>query len=196
MRATSTRVLAIGGIVGPTAFVGAWVVGSAIADGYSLLEDPISRLAAVGVDTRPLMTGGFVVFGLSLPLYAAALRRSVEGPAWIAAATTGIATLAVAATPLDRSATVDAWHGVAAGAGYLTLVAVPLLAARPLFRSGHRTLAGAGVVAGAISATALVLTATALPTGLFQRIGLTVTDLWIVASAAAMWRGVLGRPRR
>ena len=78
------------------------------------------------------MTAGFVVFGVGLPLYAWALRRVVPRPVWVAAAATGVATLAVAAAPLEHSATTDRWHGVFAGIGYATLAATPLLAARPL----------------------------------------------------------------
>ncbi len=191
---TSARRAALGGVVGPAAFIGAWIAGAASTSiPYSSVDDAISRLAAVGADSRPLMTTGFVVFGLSLPVYAIALRAGVRGPAWIAAATTGVATLAVAATPLDRSTTVDRWHGVFAGIGYVALAATPLLAARPLFAAGHRRLAGFGVAAGITSAIALALTTTALPTGLFQRLGLTVSDAWIVASAVLLALGSIRR---
>ena len=98
-----------------------------------------------------------------------------------------------------RSATVDTWHGVAAGTGYVTLAATPLLAARPLAQHGHRTLAAAGVVAGAVSAISLVLTTTNLPTGLFQRVGLTAADIWIATSALAIAGGrlpVMGLEKR
>jgi hypothetical protein len=159
---------------------------------YSSIEDAISRLAAVNADTRTLMTAGFVVFGIGLPVYAVALRKAVDGPAWITAALTGLATLAVAATPLDRSATVDRWHGVFAGLGYVTLAATPLLAFRSLRSRGHRVLARAGLVAGGLSTVALLLTLTDLPTGLFQRLGLTATDLWVVASASAILTRRLG----
>lgn len=197
------RWAALGGVVGPIGFIGAWSIGAALmgAD-YSSIEDAISRLAAVDAETRTLMTAGFVVFGIGLPVCAVALRRVVDGPAWIAAALTGLATLAVAATPLDRSAGVDRWHGVFAGIGYVTLAATPLLAYRSLRSRGHRALARAGLVAGGVSAAALLLTLTDLPTGLFQRLGLTATDLWIVASALAIltrrlgpsWSGPTGAP--
>ncbi len=179
-------------MIGPAAFIGAWTIGAAVTTSdYSSIDDAISRLAAVGADTRALMTAGFVAFGIGLPVYASALRRVVSGSAWMTAAATGIATLAVATTPLDRSATVDTWHGVAAGIGYVTLAATPLLAARPLSQQGQRALAAAGVVAGAVSAISLVLTTTGLPTGLFQRVGLTATDIWIVTSALAIAGGRL-----
>ena len=186
-RSSLYRAAAAGGVVGPAAFIGGWIAGAVTIDRpYSSVDEAISRLAAVGADSRPLMTVGFIGFGIGLPVYAAALRRAVAGPAWISAAATGLATLAVAATPLDRSPTVDSLHGISAAIGYVTLAATPLLAARPLIRAGHRLLACAGLVAGALSAVSLGLTTTPLPTGLFQRIGLTVTDVWVAASAVAI----------
>lgn len=104
--------------------------GRAAAAGYSPVDDAISRLAAEGADARTLMTLGFVAFGVGVPCFGLALRRAVAGPAWVAAVVTGLATLGVAATPLDRSPAVDDLHAAAATVGYLSLVALPLLAAR------------------------------------------------------------------
>jgi len=195
MRARGTtppavRVAALGGVLGPVAFVAAWTAGAIVTDDpYSSVDDAMSRLAAVGADSRALMTAGFVCFGVGLPVYAWALRAVVPGRAWIAAAATGLATLAVAVAPLDRSAAVDRWHGVFATVGYVTLTATPLLAAGPLNRQGHRALALLGAVAAAVAAGSLVLTLTPLPRGLFQRLGLSAADVWIVASALAIAAG-------
>ncbi len=190
------RTASLGGVIGPAGFIGAWVIGAAVTSSpYSSIDDAISRLAAVGSETRWLMTAGFVTFGLSLPVYAWALGATVPGRAWITATATGLATLAVAAAPLDRSDTVDRLHGVFAGIGYLTLAATPLLAARPLLAMGHRRLARSGIAAGTASAIALALTTTGLPTGLFQRVGLTASDVWIVATALAIRRGTAGGVR-
>jgi hypothetical protein len=193
------RLAALGGVIGPVVFIGAWSVSAAVtAREYSSIDDAISRLAAVGADTRPLMTAGFVGFGVALPVYASALRRVVGGAAWLTAAATGIATVGVAAAPLERSSTVDTWHGVVAGIGYVTIAATPVLAARPLILQGHRVLGGLGLVAGVVSAVSLVLTTTNLPTGLFQRLGLTAADIWIATSALAIAGGKLRaapRPR-
>ena len=187
-----TRRAALGGLVGPAAFVGAWAVGGlSTARAYSPVHDAISRLAAVGADSRPLMTAGFVASGGAVPTYSLALRRVVAGPAWLAAAATGVATLGVAALPLDRSPRIDTWHGVAAGLGYVTLAATPLLAARPLLAHGLRSLGWSGVAAGITSAVALALTTTGVPHGLFQRIGLSASDAWLVASAVAIATGRL-----
>ena len=191
----ATSPAAWGGVIGPVAFVGAWALGAIVADDLSPVDDAISRLAAIGANTRPLMTAGFVVFGAALPVYALALRRAVSGPAWIAAAATGLSTIGVALAPLDRSAAVDSVHAVFAGLGYLTLAATPLLAAGPLRRTGHAALARFGVAAGAVAGASLVLSLTGLPTGLFQRLGLTAGDAWIVGSAIAMIGGALSRDR-
>jgi hypothetical protein len=193
----AVRTAILGGVIGPAGFVGAWVVGAALTSApYSSVDDAISRLAAVGTDTHGLMTAGFVTFGLALPMYAWALRSAVPGRAWITATATGLATLAIAAAPLDRSDAVDRLHGIFAGLGYVTLAATPLLAVRPLLAMGHRRLALSGLVAGIASAIALALTTTPLPSGLFQRIGLTVSDAWIIATALAISRGVVGARNR
>lgn len=189
------RAAALGGLVGPATFIAAWAVGGATTDRpYDPVDDAISRLAAIGADTRPLMTAGFVAFGVALPAYGWALRAALPGWAWLAATATGLATLGVAAAPLDRSHAVDLAHAAFAVTGYATLAATPLLAQRPLRRRGHRLLADAGVAAGAASAAALALTATGAATGLFQRVGLTATDAWLIASALALTAGHVGAP--
>jgi len=184
-------IAACGGVVGPVAFASAWIAGGMMKHGYSPVDDAISRLAAIGSSVRPLMTGGFVVFGVGLVAYSTALRAVLAGPAWIAAAGTGLATIAVALAPLDHSSTVDSLHAGFAGIGYLTLAATPLLSARPLACRGHRTLARLGVGIGAVAGLSLVATTTRLPTGLFQRLGLSVGDVWVVVSAIAIVGGRL-----
>ena len=180
--------LALGGIVGPVGFVAAWAAGAVRSKDLSPVHDAISRLAAVGVETRPLMTAGFVAFGLGVPIYAAALRQVVPSPAWITATVTGLATLGVALAPLDHSSTVDSLHAAFAVLGYVTLAATPLLAYRPLMITGHRRLARWGAASGAVSGTALLLSLVGDWSGLFQRLGLTAGDVWVVASAVAILR--------
>lgn len=179
-----------GGVIGPVAFIGAWVIAAAMTSmPYSSIDDAISRLAAIGSDVRWLMSVGFVVFGLCLLVYSIAIRRGLEGPAWIAALITGVATLAVAALPLDHAETVDRFHGVAAGVGYVSLAAIPLLAARPLLDAGRSALSTAGIAAGFVAAVSLATSLLVDADGLFQRLGLTVVDLWIVASVPVVNAG-------
>lgn len=183
------RTMAWGGFVGPLAFVGAWVIaGSITTREYSPVHDTISQLAAVGAPTRWLMTSGMIGFGFALLAYAIPLRRALAGSSWIAAGATGIATLGVAATPLDRSEFVDGLHLLAAGVGYATLTLVPLLARRPLLAAGQDRLAAFGVAMAIVAIASLPLSVIVAPTGLFQRLGLTAGDLFLVASVPGVRR--------
>ena len=159
-----------------------------------MVNDAISRLGAVGAETRALMTAGFVSFTVCVLIFSFSLRAALPGGAWIAAASTAIATLGVAAFPLDHSATVDTLHGLSATIGYVTLAATSLLASRQLRVQGDRRAATVSVLAG--TATALCLAATILgpADGLFQRLGVSIGDLWIVAASVRMLR-VADRPR-
>lgn len=183
----SRRRLAWGGIVGPAAFISCWLVGGLLTDGYSPVDDAISRLAADGADTRWLMSFGFVTFGVGVPLFGLALREALPGSrAWIAAVATGLATLGVALTPLDVSDAVDAMHGLFAGTGYVALALLPMLAARTT-GSKWSTLVGVFI------AVCLVGTFLDPVNGLAQRAGLTAGDLWIAWTARAILRGSSSR---
>ena len=185
VRTTTKRLLAAGGVVGPASFVTAWsVLGATTSRPYSPVHDAISRLAEVGAPTRPGMTLGFVAFGVGVPLFGLALRDELPGPAWTTAVATGLATLGVAATPLGDSETVDVVHGAFATAGYVTLAATPWLAAPHLPRRAGRVARTAALV----SAAALAATVVAPAHGLFQRIGLTTVDAWVVGMAVRMLR--------
>lgn len=177
-----------GGAVGPLGFITAWALGGALTnrDDYSPLHDTISQLAAVGANTRPLMTSGMVLFGVAVPTYALVLRHALPGRAWVAAAATGIATLGVAATPLDHSDLVDRLHQIAAGAGYVTLTLVPILARRPLQARGHHRLAAFGTAMAAVSTVALPTSILVEQTGFFQRLGLGAGDAFLIASVPAI----------
>ncbi len=192
---TDRRRWALAGIAGPAAFVTAWSIGGLAASHYSAVDDAISHLAEIGAPTRPFMTAGFVAFGVGLPIYAVALRQTLPGWAWATAAATGLATLGVAAAPLGRSSAGDTLHGVFAGAGYVTLALTPLLAAGPLQRTGRSGWARVSIVIGVGSGLSLLTTTATDLDGLFQRLGLTLVDLWIVASAIEILRGRLA-PRR
>jgi len=187
---TTARRLALGGAVGVTGFVAAWAIRGATREGYSSIDDAISQLAATGAPGRHWMNTGFLAFGIGVPMYAIALRRALPGAAWATATATGLCTLAVSAAPLGSA---DTAHNLAAGAGYLTLAATPLLAARQFWAQGQRVWAAWSVVAGLGSALALLASISDDYNGLFQRLGLGFTDVWILVSAVTMWRtGRLG----
>jgi hypothetical membrane protein len=184
-----SRWMAAGGIVGPVAFVAAWALCGRAAPGYAPTRDAISELGAIGASTRTAMTAGFVVFGVGITVYAQALRRWIEGPAWITATGCGLATLGVAAVPLGSIS--DGLHGTFAVVGYVMLAATPSVASRPLGRAGCSRAGRASVVAGLVSGACLAASLVGPHHGTFQRLGLTIGDAWLVASAVAM----LARPR-
>ena len=159
------------------------MVAGLVTAGYSPVDDAISDLAAVGAPTRVAMTGGFVVFGLGLIAFGLALRYTLDGPAWIAAVVTGASTIAVAATPLGGWSG-DWLHATFAGLGYASLVALPLLAAREFARAGWARWVAWSLTAAFVAATSLVASTFGIDHGLWQRVGLTAGDVWIVAVAA------------
>jgi hypothetical protein len=183
------------GIIGPTAIVVAWSIGSRPASHNYANDHAISPRAAVGAPTRPLMTAGFVGFGVGLLVYAPALRSALPGWSWATVAATGLATLGVAAAPLGRSSSGDTVHGLFAGAGYVTLALTPLLAAGPLRRAGHPLASSVSIAVGVGAGISLLATTATDLNGLFQRIGLTIVDVWIVATAVEILRVGL-TPRR
>ena len=188
MRPETTRRLLAGGVVGPAAFAAAWVWGSVTTDGYSPVGQPISRLAALGAPSRPVMTAGLLVFAGGVGAYAAALRSELPGRAWTAAAVTAVGSVAIAATPLDGPLGGDA-HATAAGVAYASLVALQLTGAEALAeRTGRAAVVPVTRVMAAVSAVCLAGNAFGPEsvTGLFQRVGLTTGHAWIVASALAL----------
>ena len=176
------------GVLAPAAFVGAWAICGALRDdGYDPVQDAISQLARIGSPTRAGMTAGFVGFGLLLPVFAQRLPdllgagRAVR----VAATVAGVSTLGVAALPLQEEpgGPRDALHAVAAGIGYAAMAATPLIAATALRRTGRGRAATLSVGVGVVSATALAVSVTTGPTGLWQRIGLGVVDVWFAGWA-------------
>lgn len=178
------------GVAGPGAFVGAWLVGGLLRrPEYSPVSEAISQLAREGTSTQPLMTGGFVAFGILVPVYAQALGAGLGSRGVrVAATVSGLATLAVAALPLSRAGAqpVDTWHAVAAGTGYAAQVLAPLLGGRRL------RMPKARVSSYAVSAVALgcLVGSVAVPdlTGLLQRAGLTAVDAWFAVLAVHLLR--------
>jgi hypothetical protein len=159
-------------VVGPVTFVAAWAGLGATTDGYDPTRQAISRLAALGAPSRPWMTAALAVLGAGMVLYGLALRPHRWWPLPVA---NGLATLAVAALPLGG--TVDTAHGAAAAAGYLTLAAIPTT-------RGTRLAVLVGLACGAC----LLASVLVARDGLFQRLGLTIGHLWVVATALGSLR--------
>ncbi|HEY5011773.1 MAG TPA: DUF998 domain-containing protein, partial [Acidimicrobiia bacterium] len=91
------------------------------------------------------------------------------------------------ASPLGAP-TRDTVHACFATAGYVTLAATPLLAARAFARDGRSAWARASVLTGIVSGACLLVTVAGPAHGFFQRLGLGVVDGWIVVSAIEILR--------
>lgn len=192
MSSAGPRWRALGGVIGPAAFVGAWLVLGLRRAGYSPADDSISRLAAIDAPSRWAMTAGFVAFGTGVSIYATELRIGLPGGAAYAALTSAVATVGIAVTPLG-SALGGTAHASCAGVAYAALASTPILGGRSLAAQGYATAAKASTLAGMVTGATLLASAISpTSTGLLQRIGLTVGDAWIVASACRLFRS---RPR-
>lgn len=185
------RVGAIGLVVAPIVFIVGWAVTGPNTLDYSAVYEAISELAAEGADQRMAMTGAFVGYGIWLLVAVPAVRRSVLRPIAPALVVNALATFAVAALPLHRSTAMDRGHGVAAFVGYASLAAIPLLGGLALRRADRPGLAAASFAASGLVALFLVFSALVDADGLFQRLGLTVGDLWLVAAGVAILAGRL-----
>ena len=177
--------------MGPAAFIAAWALLGWRREGYSAVGDPISRLAADDASTRWAMTAGFVTYGAGVALCATELGHGIGRRAAWACATSAVATVGIALTPLGSSLG-GAPHAAFAGAAYASLAAAPLLARAPLHARGEARRANVATAAGVLTGAALLASALApAATGLLQRLGLTVGDAWLMATA---WHHL--RPRR
>lgn len=177
------RLGAAAGIGAPVSFVGGWLLAGSRARDYSPATDFISDLARVGAPTRPLMTAGFLGFGLLAPLWGRTLGRSLDSDGVRRSVTTAaIGTFGVAALPLGASWG-DAPHAVAAGVSYVAMAATPLLGGRALARQGHHRQAAASYAVSATSALLLAASMLGRYDGACQRAGLGVVDAWFVVLA-------------
>ncbi|HWD25319.1 MAG TPA: DUF998 domain-containing protein [Acidimicrobiales bacterium] len=179
--------LALGGVVGPAVFVADWAILGIIRPGYSPVHDAISQLAELGSSTRLAMTAGFVVDGIGLAAFGVALRRLDAGQAWKFAIVTGLSTLGVAAFPLGTPLS-GKIHAAFAVVAYASLVGVPVAtAAANRSRSGRRPRVP--LVVGATASAALFASVFNIQThGLAQRVGLTIGDAWVAATAVGLAR--------
>lgn len=182
-------------VVAPLVFVAGWAVAGASIEGYSPVRLAISDLAGVDSSTRWQMTAVLVAYGLAMVIGAAALRRASANGAAVAAVVNGVATMAVAATPVHGSDTVDSLHGIAAFVSYVSLAALPIAAAVALARSGQRVAAVVSVVTGVAVALAFAGANGNERTGLFQRVGTSLGNAWTLAAGVALLVGAFGASR-
>lgn len=181
----SDRWLAAGAIWGPGLFITAWVVSGFMIDGYSPIEDHISSLAGVTAPSRLVMNIGFAAFVAGVGTAAWPLRKVIGNGAAIALGINALLVLGVMLTPDGLSPTADFLHGGFAFLIYLSLALVGPLAALTFRRRGMTYWAIVSLVVGTVTAVSLWVSLGETRSGLFQRMGLTTTDLWLMAVGTA-----------
>lgn len=177
------RILSAGLIVGPAAFISAWVASGSVTPGYSPTRDHISDLAAVHAPTRRLMNAGFTTFVLAITLATVPARRLVGTPGSIALGANAALSIGIMLAPLGRSPHGDRVHQLVAGLGYVVL-AVTAPAAAPALAKRSRRLALVSVATGLGSLACLGLSFIRPDSGFWQRAGITTTDAWLIGIGA------------
>jgi hypothetical membrane protein len=168
----------VAGALGVLGFVGCWAVAGLRRPDYSPVHQAISQLARYGTPDRPLMTAGFLAFAIGATTLGLSLRGLV-GACLVAA---GLATLGVAIFPLSAAGhqTEDDRHAACALVGYLALT-LAVVAGR------HRArLPRASWGFALVTAVGLALSVVATPTGLWQRLGLSTGDAWLLLLATRL----------
>ena len=159
------------GIAGPVGFISAWVGAGAATPGYSPVSEHISRLAASGTSTHAAMTAGLVAYGVTAPIFARVVGDELSKPAAFA---------------LDISDVIDKLHAASAFGTYVSLTLVPILASRALKKRGYIKTSRASIAIGAIAGVSFAASLLGPAHGLFQRVGITTVDVWLVGAAVVI----------
>jgi hypothetical protein len=178
------RAARIGVVAGVSVFVVAWIALGSRLDDYSPASEMISQIARIDRSTHLAMTVAFATFGVTMCAFALALRSS-NSRSWTAALVHGVSVIGVALTPLGTTQG-DHFHNVCAGVAYVSLATLPwLFVRRDVTTNLWRLARGTSIAIG----TSLVLSVfgPASTAGLFQRLGLTIGDAWIIYMATLLF---------
>lgn len=191
-------------ITAPVAMIGGWTLAAAQQPSFDATTETISALATAPMATPWIMGAGLALTGVAHVVTAAGLRP-LPCVARVVHAVGGVATLAVAALPVDAY---PHPHGIAAAVGFGALALWPALSARrragarerallppPQDRAGPLTASPGPVVARPVAAVgATVVLAGLLAVFVLELEHLTPSDgrltgLWerAVAGGQALW---------
>lgn len=215
MRGMAARAGAAAGIVGPTAFTGAWIASSLRQTGYPAAEIQISGLAAPDARDPWIVVAGFVVLGGCTVAFGAALRDALGGHGRAGPAPRliqGAGLLSIAAGLLRRDRMLLApgsvsWHNhahdVISVVIYVDLVAAQVLLAErfgrdpglagPAWKPWRPWLLASGVATGALL-IAFAADTSAAGAGVLQRVAVTIPLAVIAAIAARLLAAQLRTP--
>ena len=184
MTVTSTRRLAVSGIVFPGVLLGAVIAAAFASPTYGWPAEPFSAIGRTSDPAALLLNGGLVASGLLGLPFAWLLVRSrhvVVGAGYAAVA------LGFAAAGIFRAPT--AAHEVAAGIALFGVWLVPWLLAALDWRAGDRRAAGIGAGSGAFAVVGW------LPYDLglaWAQLGYGAVELVVLLTLAG-WSGWLAR---
>lgn len=178
-------------VAAPVAMIGGWTLAAALQDGFDPVRETISALAASDTTAPWVMTAGLALTGVAHVVTAAGLRP-LPRVARAVHALGGVATLAVAALPVDVA---PHPHGVAAGIGFGALALWPAVGWSPTgrgVRSRRAALTAAGVLSGLLVLFVVELQGVTpdggAATGLSERLVAGAQALWPLAVVVALRR--------
>lgn len=181
----------------PAVLIGGWTVAARLQPAsYSQVTGTISALAGYGAADRWVMTLAFAAVAACHVLSGLALRPAAwPGRAVLISA--GLATAAVAASPLPAGGGGSARHTAAAAISFVTLASWPVCAARRkrpqqaawpgLLRPGVCAAASA-VLFGLVVWFAVTLNTSGAPVGVAERVTAAAQALWPLAVVLACRR--------
>ncbi|WP_141372450.1 DUF998 domain-containing protein [Cellulomonas cellasea] len=187
----------VSAVAAPVGMIGGWTLAAALQGTFDPVLETISALAASDVTAPWVMTAGLALTGVAHVATAAGLRP-LPRLARALHAVGGLATLAVAALPVDAFSHP---HGVAAGIGFGALALWPGAAWRPGASGVRRrgvALGAAGVLTGLLVLFVAELQG-ATPdggaaTGLTERLVAGAQALWPLVVVVALRRGRRSTP--
>lgn len=131
------------------------------------------------------MNAGFLIYSAGVAAAAFGLRALIGAPSAVALGINAAATLGVWSTPLGESIQIDRWHLAFAASGYAALVLAAGLASVRFRRQQKARQALIALAVGVVTATSLLAVLAGTWNGLFQRIGLSTSDIWLIGLAAS-----------
>jgi hypothetical membrane protein len=211
------RGLAWFALAGQAVFIASWIVAGALDPGYSHVESGVSTLAAENAEHPWIVSGGFVVLGLSIaalgPALPAVLQR--RRATWVAAAlfvVSGACMAAVAALPIecDFSSTVCQDRFEAGDLSWQTTAHIWVSWLFDLAFIGTAFAIGRALWPGPLGATAILAALTGIAIvvisfvfyesvgedgGLVQRVGWLTTHAWVaIVAIGVLHRTAVARP--
>lgn len=192
--------LALAGAVGPLLFWGVVFLLGAVTPEYSHVSDFISTLGAVGAPYAVIQRINFVVLGVGVLSFAAAMHRWFDDGRRPAVSTLLLALLGLGvvgagvfqSNPAAPESTTNVIHESVTGIGLLGGIAGISLTSRRFDRDprwpGHRFATAAIVVAALVTAALFFVGIDTAWVGLAQRLFIGVLTGWVAYHAFGLYR--------